>query len=84
MCFVYPERVLHHATDIPMSTCSLDIRDLRGFHPSCYNTAFSFAAVESQEAKKMPQSLAQIYLHIVFSTKDRRPFLQDDERYLWD
>jgi len=25
----------------------------------------------------MPQSLAQIYLHIVFSTKDRRPFLAD-------
>jgi len=25
----------------------------------------------------MSQSLAQIYLHIVFSTKDRRPFLQD-------
>ena len=25
----------------------------------------------------MPQSLAQIYLHIVFSTKDRRPFLHD-------
>ena len=25
----------------------------------------------------MPQSLAQIYLHIVFSTKDRRPFLQE-------
>lgn len=25
----------------------------------------------------MPQSLAQIYLHIVFSTKDRRPFLTD-------
>ena len=25
----------------------------------------------------MPQSLAQIYLHIVFSTKDRRPLLQD-------
>ena len=25
----------------------------------------------------MPQSLAQIYLHIVFSTKDRRPTLQD-------
>ena len=25
----------------------------------------------------MPQSLAQIYLHIVFSTKDRRLFLQD-------
>ncbi|MEZ6054516.1 MAG: IS200/IS605 family transposase [Planctomycetaceae bacterium] len=26
----------------------------------------------------MPQSLAQIYLHIVFSTKDRRPFLQNE------
>ncbi len=25
----------------------------------------------------MPQSLAQVYLHIVFSTKDRRPFLHD-------
>jgi REP element-mobilizing transposase RayT len=25
----------------------------------------------------MPQSLAQIYLHIVFSTKERRPFLAD-------
>jgi len=24
----------------------------------------------------MPQSLAQIYLHVVFSTKERRPFLQ--------
>ncbi|MEX1096501.1 MAG: IS200/IS605 family transposase [Planctomycetales bacterium] len=26
----------------------------------------------------MAQSLAQIYLHIVFSTKDRRPFLQNE------
>ena len=25
----------------------------------------------------MPQSLAQIYLHVVFSTKDRRPFLRE-------
>ena len=25
----------------------------------------------------MPQSLAQIYLHIVFSTKSRQPFLKD-------
>jgi putative transposase len=25
----------------------------------------------------MPQSLAQVYLHIVFSTRERRPFLQD-------
>ena len=27
----------------------------------------------------MPQSLAQIYLHIVFSTKDRAPFLKDPD-----
>ena len=27
----------------------------------------------------MPQSLAQVYLHIVFSTKDRRRFLCDQE-----
>ena len=27
----------------------------------------------------MPQSFAQIYLHLVFSTKDRRPFLQDSD-----
>ena len=27
----------------------------------------------------MPQSLVQIYLHIVFSTKDRCPFLQDGD-----
>ncbi len=26
----------------------------------------------------MPQSLAQVWLHIVFSTKERRPFLQDE------
>ncbi len=26
----------------------------------------------------MPQSLAQVWLHIIFSTKDRRPFLQDE------
>ena len=27
----------------------------------------------------MPQSLVQVYVHIVFSTKERRPFLQDKE-----
>jgi REP element-mobilizing transposase RayT len=27
----------------------------------------------------MPQSLAQIYLHLVFSTKHRQPFLKDKE-----
>ncbi len=26
----------------------------------------------------MPQSHAQVWLHIVFSTKDRQPFLQDE------
>ena len=27
----------------------------------------------------MPQSLAQVWLHIVFSTKERRPFLKSEE-----
>ena len=27
----------------------------------------------------MPQSLAQVWLHIVFSTKNRRPFLSNEE-----
>ena len=27
----------------------------------------------------MPQSLAQIWIHIIFSTKDRQPFLEDPE-----
>jgi putative transposase len=26
----------------------------------------------------MPQSLAQVWIHLVFSTKDRRPFLQNE------
>jgi len=26
----------------------------------------------------MPQSLAQIYVHVVYSTKDRKPWLRDD------
>jgi REP element-mobilizing transposase RayT len=26
----------------------------------------------------MPQSLSAVYVHLVFSTKDRRPFLQDE------
>ncbi len=28
----------------------------------------------------MPQSLSQIYVHLIFSTKDRYPFLADDIR----
>ena len=28
----------------------------------------------------MPQSLSQLYAHLIFSTKDRRPFLKDDIR----
>ena len=27
----------------------------------------------------MPQSLAKLYVHFVFSTKDRRPFLENDK-----
>jgi hypothetical protein len=34
----------------------------------------------------MSQSLAKVYLHAVFSTKDREPNLigEWDERYVWD
>jgi hypothetical protein len=36
----------------------------------------------------MSQSLTNVLVHIVFSTKDRIPFLKDqiiyDERYVWD
>src|SRR6184192_1346582 len=28
----------------------------------------------------MPQSLSAVYIHLVFSTKDRRPFLRDKPR----
>ncbi|MCC7424378.1 MAG: transposase, partial [Planctomycetaceae bacterium] len=28
----------------------------------------------------MPQSLAQLFLHLIFSTKDRRPFLRDADQ----
>ncbi|CAN5289813.1 hypothetical protein BH23VER1_BH23VER1_05230 [soil metagenome] len=35
----------------------------------------------------MPQSLSIVYLHLVFSTKDRRPFLRDPslrvKSHLW-
>ena len=27
----------------------------------------------------MPQSLAQVWLHVIFSTKERRPFFQNSE-----
>jgi REP element-mobilizing transposase RayT len=27
----------------------------------------------------MPQSLAQVYIHLVYSTKDRRPWLRDED-----
>ena len=31
----------------------------------------------NQKTKPMPQSLSMVYIHLVFSTKDRRPFLRD-------
>ena len=36
----------------------------------------------------MPQSLSSILVHLIFSTKNREPFISDgieyDERYVWD
>jgi len=36
-----------------------------------------FAPQRGATKLRMPQSLAQVYLHIVFSTKRRQPFFQD-------
>ena len=33
--------------------------------------------IKRMVGRLMPQSLAQTYMHIVFSTKDRRPLLAD-------
>lgn len=33
--------------------------------------------VANHENKPMPQSLSIVYIHLVFSTKDRRPFFRD-------
>jgi REP element-mobilizing transposase RayT len=35
---------------------------------------------EGMPSKPMPQSLAKLYVHLVFSTKRRHPFLTDDAR----
>ena len=32
-----------------------------------------------KESKPIPQSLSVVYLHLVFSTKDRRPFLRNQK-----
>src|SRR5687768_15316477 len=34
-------------------------------------------AIEHRSVEIMPQSLSQVYLHIIFSTKGRLPFLND-------
>jgi putative transposase len=55
----------------------------KGFHTKAQGRASRTLGKLSQNRSLpqrgyiMPQSLAQIYLHIVFSTKDRRPMLAD-------
>ncbi len=41
--------------------------------------AFHLPTITRARSRIMPQSLAQIYVHIVFSTKHRKPFLKDVE-----
>lgn len=43
------------------------------------NAATANIVTKQNSPDAMPQSLAQIYVHLVFSTKDRRPFLDDCE-----
>jgi len=33
--------------------------------------------VATERKENMPQSLSVVYIHLVFSTKERRPFLRD-------
>ena len=39
---------------------------------------FGIKPLRGREERQVSQSLAQIYLHVVFSTKERRRFLQDN------
>src|SRR5207249_4837473 len=48
----------------------------RAAHPGkAVVSGFYAEGVTQQRAAKMAQSLAKVYLHIVFSTKNRRPLL---------
>jgi hypothetical protein len=63
-------------------------RNERGRSPGCDTYPSPQATlVAALSNATMPQSLAQIYLHLVFSTKDRKPWLRDaalrDELYAY-
>lgn len=65
------------------------IRELRGSQYSVQARADLGAflnqlrcVIPLQEAEPCPQSLAQIYIHMIFSTKDREPLLVDSA--LWN
>jgi putative transposase len=49
----------------------------RAAHPGERGEGTLFTPKGFHQEHPMPQSLAQIYLHIVFSTKNRQPFLLD-------
>src|SRR6185295_7792378 len=61
-------------------------RKFRAEGPKCYSLGWRprFIVTKKTPALKgrhiMPQSLANIVVHLVFSTKVRRPLLRDDER----
>ena len=57
------------------------MRPLRGEcndRSDCANLAKLLSTTVPLTGNAMPQSLAQVYLHVVFSTKHRQPFLRDE------
>ncbi len=53
----------------------------RPWNPNNLQTVWPTAIFKNQFGDdNMPQSLSQLYAHLIFSTKDRFPFLKDDIR----
>jgi REP element-mobilizing transposase RayT len=49
-----------------------------GLNTAAASRRFALAnATTEHHPRVMPQSLSAVYIHLVFSTKDRRPFLRD-------
>ena len=52
------------------------------FAPTCYRLVRGDLLQQIAAATFLPQSLSVVYLHLVFSTKERRPFLRDRSQRL--
>jgi putative transposase len=69
-----PEGVSPSSPGLPYSaTLGTDagcVATLKGLWPSS-------SAIRNTHGEAMPQSLSAVYIHLVFSTKERQPFLRD-------